>query len=487
MSRNHMEIAHLWASGNKADAKGFNVYFEGREIYSYGSHFMLGFRMGPALFFLNSSGYSISTSKHKTYVWRAAHGEIFHVPHLTVYRRELQTLARFREGKADKATARKAGARMVAALAPMIGDGGAWNAETVSRDAVTRLALESGYTAKQAAALIEKGRRAGERARLAEAKREAATARAYAISRAKQPLAAYAESIGGLVNRMRTADSSYMREDALRLLTRDAKEATRVHRIATGAKLGKRTIARLWAVVRLYRAALADHERKAAMRARLASYSAHNAALRDNLAKVAAMPDSVETKGYVFGIFRAISTSATLMRNVRFMRPDTSARLSALIRWADARNEWEGAESARLALAMRAAEIREWRAGERRSAYFDSDHGGAAIRATGVQRDAGGSIIGGTLETSHGASVPLCHAIRVFRFLKLMRQRGETWAKNGRTIRVGHYSVDRVDSTGGFVAGCHRFAWPEIEALALALGVFDVEPAEVRESSAAHV
>lgn len=484
MSRNHMEVCHLWASGNKADAKGFNIYFEGREIFSYGSHFLLGFRMGPSLFFLNSSGYSVSTSKHKTYVWRAAHGEIFHVPNLTAYRHELRTLARFREGKADKADARRAGARMIAALAPMIGEGGAWKAETVSRDAVERLAMESGFTAKQAASAIDKAAGAAARKAEADAKRAAAGERAEAIAAAKVAPAEWQARLAAHVAAIRGAESTYSRDDSLHRLQRDAKAATRLHRIATRAGLGKRTVASLWAVVKAHRAALADHERKAGMRARLASFRQHKAAMRDNLAKVAAMPESVALPGYVFGVFRAISTNATLMRNVRFMRPETSARLSAIIAWADERNEREAAESARIANERKAAEIAAWRAGGPR-VYFDSDHGGAAIRATGVERDASGEIIGGTLETSHGASVPLAHAIRVFRFLKLMRERGEGWQRNGRTIRVGHYAVDSVRPDGGFTAGCHRFAWPEIETLALALGVFDVAPADVREPSQA--
>ncbi len=485
MSRNHTEVCHLWASGNKADAKGFNIYFEGREIFSYGSHFLLGFRMGPSLFFLNSSGYSISTSKHKSYVWRAAHGEIFHVPNLTALRHELRTVARFREGKADKAEARRAGARMIAALAPMIGEGGAWKGETVSRDAVERLATESGFTAKQAASAIDKAAGAAARKAESNARRLAAAERAEAIAESKVAPAEWQARLARDVENLRTAGTEWIRRDALHRIKHSAKEATRLHRIATRAKLGKRTVARLWAIVKAHRAALADHERKAGMRARLASFASHKAAMRDNLAKVAAMPDSVEKPGYVFGIFRAISTNAALMRNVRFMRPDTSARLSAIIRWADARNEWESAESARIANARKAAEIAEWRAGGNRRVYFDSDHGGAAIRATGVQRDESGAIVGGTLETSHGATVPLAHAIRVFRFLKLMRERGEEWRKNGRTIRVGHYSVDVVRPDGGFTAGCHRFAWPEIETLALALGVFDVAPADVREPSQA--
>lgn len=485
MSRNHMEVCHLWASGNKADAKGFNIYFEGQEIYSYGSHFMLGFRMGPSLFFLNSSGYSISTSKHKNYVRRAAHGEIFYVPNLTALRYELRTVARFREGKADKAGARRAGARMIETLAPMIADNaGAWEGDKVTRATIERLALESGFTARQAATAIDKAAGAAARKAAADAKREMAGERAAAIAYARKPMAETVSHIAENVALLRGGNEWHAR-DALHTLQRYAKEAARKHRIASKAAVSDKTRAALWAKVKAYRAALADHERKAGMRARLASFASHKAAMRGNFAKVAAMPDSVAAPGYVFGVFRAISTNAALMRIIRSMRPDTSARLSAIIRWADERNEWESAESARIANARKAAEIAEWRAGGSRRVYFDSDHGGAAIRATGVERDASGAIVGGTLETSHGASVPLAHAIRVFRFLKLMRERGEQWRKNGRTIRVGHYSVDVVRPDGGFTAGCHRFAWPEIEALAVSLGVFDISPADVREPSQA--
>lgn len=110
---------------------------------------------------------------------------------------------------------------------------------------------------------------------------------------------------------------------------------------------------------------------------------------------------------------------------------------------------------------------RKWRAGE----YVNPParampDGSAYIRRT---KD------GENLETSQGASVPWTHAVRAFRFLKLCKERGETFARNGRTIRVGHYQVDRINADGSFVAGCHRFAWSEIERLAMAEGVFDLD------------
>lgn len=88
----------------------------------------------------------------------------------------------------------------------------------------------------------------------------------------------------------------------------------------------------------------------------------------------------------------------------------------------------------------------------------------------------GGALIrvrGDKLETSWRANVPLAHAVRAFRFIKHIRERGEDWRPNGHSLRVGHFMVDVIRADGSFVAGCHSFNWPEIEAAAIAAGVFD--------------
>jgi hypothetical protein len=100
----------------------------------------------------------------------------------------------------------------------------------------------------------------------------------------------------------------------------------------------------------------------------------------------------------------------------------------------------------RLRFADAAEKLEGWRDGLNiRNLYPNQDgNGGAFIRAKGVRRNAAGEIISGTLETSQGADVPLTHAIRAFRFLKLCRERGRGWETNGRTIRVGHFNISRV-------------------------------------------
>lgn len=93
-------------------------------------------------------------------------------------------------------------------------------------------------------------------------------------------------------------------------------------------------------------------------------------------------------------------------------------------------------------------------------------------------------VHGNELQTSWGASVPLSHAIKVYRFVKLCRERGESWHRNGKTIRVGHFQVDSVAANGDFVAGCHRFAWEEIQRAAAMAGVVEMDAsAEAVEES----
>jgi hypothetical protein len=103
-----------------------------------------------------------------------------------------------------------------------------------------------------------------------------------------------------------------------------------------------------------------------------------------------------------------------------------------------------------------------WYRGELSYFHFDADCGGAALR-----------IVGEELQTSHGARVPLAHAIRAFRFVKLCREKGEAWHAKGHSIRVGHFTLSSIDAQGNFRAGCHSIKWPEIERVAREAGVFD--------------
>lgn len=78
---------------------------------------------------------------------------------------------------------------------------------------------------------------------------------------------------------------------------------------------------------------------------------------------------------------------------------------------------------------------------------------------------------GDELETSLGARVPWEHAVKVFRFIAKVRPHGKVWTPQGHSLRVGSFKVDRIEPNGDFVAGCHKFRWATIEALAKRYGV----------------
>jgi hypothetical protein len=111
----------------------------------------------------------------------------------------------------------------------------------------------------------------------------------------------------------------------------------------------------------------------------------------------------------------------------------------------------------------------EWLAGSLNMAHwrFDAECGGAALR-----------VRGDTVETSWGADFPLSHGIKAFRFIKQRRMMAEAWERNGHTMRVGHFQVDRVTATGDIWASCHEIKWPEIERIARQVGAFDDAPSD---------
>ena len=148
------------------------------------------------------------------------------------------------------------------------------------------------------------------------------------------------------------------------------------------------------------------------------------------------------------------------------------AFLSAL-RTREARQEAAREARAKIAMAEAREKIEAWRNGAPGHPPYVPGVG-PLLRAVNVERDESGNVAGGELQTTQGARVPLTHAIRVFRFLKLCRERGEGWKANGRFIRVGHFTVDRIESNGDFVAGCHSIRWAEVAALAERLGLADL-------------
>ncbi len=60
-------VAHLWANQSQDEAResGYRMYFEGKIIYSYGSHFPIARIVDGNTILFTSREYSSTTSNHK--------------------------------------------------------------------------------------------------------------------------------------------------------------------------------------------------------------------------------------------------------------------------------------------------------------------------------------------------------------------------------------------------------------------------------------
>lgn len=76
MAYSHNTVAHNWANMTGRKTTGFSVFYEGPVIYSYGRHFPVAAHVltpsGEPLILFTGASYSVSTSKHKTIIRRAA-------------------------------------------------------------------------------------------------------------------------------------------------------------------------------------------------------------------------------------------------------------------------------------------------------------------------------------------------------------------------------------------------------------------------------
>lgn len=83
-------------------------------------------------------------------------------------------------------------------------------------------------------------------------------------------------------------------------------------------------------------------------------------------------------------------------------------------------------------------------------------------------------INGDTMETSLGASVPLDHVLKALPLvLRIMNTPGKVYERNGHSIHLGHYVIDRIDNAV-LRAGCHVITKEEVDHFAkLVEGQYD--------------
>ena len=129
------------------------------------------------------------------------------------------------------------------------------------------------------------------------------------------------------------------------------------------------------------------------------------------------------------------------------------AECQAIDKREKARKQREYAKQARKALER----VQKWVDGE---ADYCPSYGAIRLRVKGDE-----------LQTSQGARVPLIHAVKAFRIIKRLRDKGQAYQRNGHTIHLGQFAIDSIDTEGNVTAGCHTVSWEEIKRVAILAGV----------------
>jgi len=83
---NNREIGHIWANQKQDFGKGSNIFFKGKTIYSYGTHFPVASIVEPGIILFTTNDYSNTTAKHKLYISRSIPQtfKVFDVPNVEI-------------------------------------------------------------------------------------------------------------------------------------------------------------------------------------------------------------------------------------------------------------------------------------------------------------------------------------------------------------------------------------------------------------------
>lgn len=459
-------LFHVWAQNSQGEGRRSDgrVYFDGPTLYSYGRHFALGHVMPDGATLLNSDSYSISTSKHQRQARTAARGVRYSVPSLT----DLVHSYGFRtdpKQAADsilrhvKAHALGFSDESAVYLLGLIGRARSW-------PKIKREAERARDKAKADARAREIASRKGEAERMAALSDREFTAHVAGVESS--------ETWGRYDSASAWRGKEYRNGRPSETL---ATFATELHRMGVTARAhcGKRVQATLKARLAMVRARVRD----------LTKWESHGDTLATFIrAKSDARKLYRERMGHGPLAREENKRLGRLVEYLASVRPgliSDKGRESLRLTLQNCRDlEKQAAErEAAERMERERADRESWLAGGgTRWTRFSDAMGGAMLRAVDVERDESGRIVGGTLQTSHGADVPLPHALKAFAFVRRVVATGQPWHANGHCIRVGHFRVDGIDTAGTMRAGCHTIHLGEMERLAGVLGVADVAPSD---------
>ncbi len=149
--------------------------------------------------------------------------------------------------------------------------------------------------------------------------------------------------------------------------------------------------------------------------------------------------------------------------------PELDSEALTAIRKREAKRAAEKAEQTKReraeAIVRQQELITKWRAGQHSGCLYDVP---AMLR-----------IVGDEVQTSRGARFPIAHAKRGLAFVRKVRGSGQPYVRNGHTIHLGPYAIDRIEQDGTVTVGCHVVSWEEIERIAPSLDSVSVSPSAI--------
>jgi len=75
------------------------------------------------------------------------------------------------------------------------------------------------------------------------------------------------------------------------------------------------------------------------------------------------------------------------------------------------------------------------------------------------------------IETSLGANIPVSHAERLWKLVKLVMESGRPYRHKGHTEPAGLYTISAIETDGTLKVGCHTIKFAEIERIAKQLNL----------------
>lgn len=433
---NNAMTAHVWASQSQLHGRSSNgnLYFSGKTLFSYGDHYPLATISGSVVYY-NADETSVTTEgKHKPAMHAATrHMESYGVPALDEVYIAIERVASTPDSpfRAD----------ILLHAEKYIG--------AMSESSCMSLLQLAGLSESRARKKTKVWNRA-------EKKRKDSIKAKREKDKLEQGLRIAKRYLS--FDRVKNCDLSSIRGNHYQL----EKERKKIYRAILAIRkkpnrLGKNQVK----TIKRYYSALLAAKRDAIARSSMYAIHANCRTTIRNIREYLNSENDPETLN-LYELERFADRVYGLSLS-RYVGSSLSAKLSVISDHAKAIAQNVRKKDAAKKYAEQQEKRQKWLNGES-VPYWRGvcESGGALLR-----------VMGDTLETSQGASVPVDHAIKVFRVVKACKDSGKKWTRNGETIRVGHFHVDEIYPDGSFKAGCHNIYWSEVERIAMQLNLIE--------------